>query len=167
MGFEASDFMDASLRCTAECQVRVVTVTPVWCCLPCIHHLLPMRSKEALAGVSTDHADAKAQEASWKLRLGFGQGNISGVESWRQHPHWGLTSAASLEDVSPWALGHRQCCEYLWGRGSKRFSDTWANELTVGSSDNTISIKNDLGDYLQWIKQRSNMSKDILNFSRG
>lgn len=52
-----------------------------------------------------------------------------GLECRRQHPHWGLTSAAGLEDVSPRALGHRQSCEYLQGGESRRFSDTGAHEL--------------------------------------
>ena len=35
------------------------------------------------------------------------------MESRQQHPHRGLTSAASLQDAAPRALGHRQRREYL------------------------------------------------------
>lgn len=85
----------------------------------------------------------------------------SGLECWRQHPHWGLTSAAGLEDASPRALGHRQSREYLRGGESRRCSDTRAGEVTGSSADNTTSIKSDLEDYLKCIQEKSNMTEDI------
>lgn len=85
----------------------------------------------------------------------------SSLECWRQHAHWGLTSAAGLDDASPRALGHRQSREYLRGGESRRRSDTRAGEVTGSSADNTIPIKSDLEDYLKCIQEKSNMTKDI------
>lgn len=64
------------------------------------------------------------------------------MESWQQHPHWGLTSAASLQDAAPGALGHRQSREYLREETAR---DSQAPEQMsyqgVSSSDGTVCAK--------------------------
>lgn len=81
------------------------------------------------------------------------------MECWQQRPHWGLTSAAGLEDVSPRALGHRQSREYL--RGDKADFQTPGQRSHRELVDSTIPTRNDAGDYFKGIKQESNMTKEV------
>lgn len=106
--------MDASLRCTAEYQFRVSPGDPS-VMLPALHSPPPTHEIQGGLGWGK-HSTRRCQSPRSFLKTSpwiWARKRISGLESWRQHPHWGLTSAASLEDVSSRALGHRQCREYL------------------------------------------------------
>lgn len=89
----------------------------------------------------------------------------SGLEYWQQHPHWGLTSAASLEDACPRALGHWQGREYLREGQNRRCSDTPAKKSPGSGASNTKPTKMDSEDYLQWTKWKRSMTKGITTFS--
>lgn len=116
-GLEAGDFMDAPLRSAAESQFRVRHADPS-AMLPATHASPPAHEIQGgLGALSTGHVAAEAPEPSANFALDLGKKYVSGLESWQQHPHWGLTSATGLEDVLPRALGHRQCREYLCADG--------------------------------------------------
>lgn len=139
-GLEAGDFMDAPLRSAAESQFQVRHADPS-AMLPATHASPPAHEIQGgLGALSTGHVAAEAREPSANFALDLGKKYVSGLESWQQHPHWGLTSATGLEDVLPRALGHRQCCEYLQGRRQHE-TRTRAQKLTGRSSDNTTGLR--------------------------
>lgn len=114
-GLEASDFMNTSPGCTAERQLRVRRGDPS-VMLSAFRPPPPTQEIQGGLvphGVSTGHAGQsprtflKASPWTWARRLS------SGLEARQQHPHWGLTSAAGLQDACPRALGHGQSREDL------------------------------------------------------
>lgn len=75
--------------------------------LPAFHSPPPAQEIQgALGAVRTGRPGAKAQDLPKNFPWVWARKHSSGLEYWQQHPHWGLTSAASLEDACPRALGH-------------------------------------------------------------
>lgn len=104
--FEASDFMNASLRCTAKGQFRVRHGDPS-VMLSAFHSPPPTREIQGgLAGVCTGHTGPSSRNFRKAPPWIWARKHSSGLESCQQHPHWGLTSAAGLHDACPRALGH-------------------------------------------------------------
>lgn len=104
-----------TLRCTVEGQFRVRHGDPS-VMLPAFHSPPPTHKIQGCHGwyrprthrCRSQRSFLKTSPWTWARK------HLSGLESWQQHPHWGLTSAASLQDARPGALGHRQSREHLW-----------------------------------------------------
>lgn len=98
--------------------------------LPAFHESPPTREIQGgLGECKHGHAGAKPESLSQHFALDLGKKHIGGLESRRQHLHWGLTSATGLEDVSPGALGHRQSREHLC---ANRVDPDGAVQLVLG-----------------------------------
>lgn len=107
-GLAASDFMDASLRCTAEGQLQVHCGDPS-AMLPAFHSPAPPPHEIRGGPAWCEHRTHGCQgpRTFRKAPPWIRAGRHSSVwKSWRQHPHWDLTSAAGLQDASPRTLGH-------------------------------------------------------------
>lgn len=72
-----------------------------------------MRSKGSQVVEAQDTQVSKPKNLPENVALELDEETHQWLESWQQHPHWGLPSAASLQDARPGALGHRQSREYL------------------------------------------------------
>lgn len=82
--------------------------------LPAFHESPPTREIQGGLGSKHGHAGAKPESLSQHFALDLGKKHIGGLESRRQHLHWGLTSATGLR-MFPERFGHRQSREHLQG----------------------------------------------------